>query len=77
MMLLLLSESPLAFQQGSSSLQELNGTQGYLDSIHNTRLKCFNQDSNLVGNHGNLTEKINKVTRCNKIMEITLFWAPC
>ena len=34
---------------GSSSLPELNEMQGYLDLIHNTGPKCFDQDSYLIG----------------------------
>ena len=46
MTLLFLSGSPLAFQHGSSFLQQLNETQGSLDLICNTRPKYFNQDTN-------------------------------
>ena len=52
MTLHLLSGNPLAFHQGVLFSARVDETQGYLDLMHSTRPKCFNQDSNLIGCHG-------------------------
>ena len=42
---------PSSLPTGVLFSARVDETQGYLDLMHTTRPKCFNQDSNLIGNH--------------------------
>ena len=52
MTLLFLSGRPLAFPWGVLFSARVVETQGYLDLLCTSRPQCFNQDSNLINNHG-------------------------